>query len=97
VAKRVGITPMAIYRHFDSKEALLDALVLDGLARWSARVNALPLAEGLAKINRSAKPFLISRLKSRAASRLPFSSIQAKRDVIPMISWRAARPRAPSS
>jgi len=33
VARRVGITPMAIYRHFDSKEALVDALVLDGLAQ----------------------------------------------------------------
>ena len=39
VAKTVGITPMAIYRHFASKEALVDALVLDGLAQWSARVD----------------------------------------------------------
>ena len=42
VAKKIGITPMAIYRHFEDKEALVDALVLDGLAEWSARVEALP-------------------------------------------------------
>lgn len=58
VARTVGITPMAIYRHFDSKEALLDALVLDGLAQWSARVDALPPAEGLAKIEQISEAFL---------------------------------------
>jgi AcrR family transcriptional regulator len=58
VARRVGITPMAIYRHFDSKEALVDALVLDGLAQWSARVDALPQAEGLAKIEQISEAFL---------------------------------------
>jgi len=58
VAKKVGITPMAIYRHFESKEALVDALVLDGLAQWSARVEALPPAEGLAKIEQISEAFL---------------------------------------
>jgi AcrR family transcriptional regulator len=58
VAKRVGITPMAIYRHFDSKEALVDALVLDGLAQWSARVDALPPAKGLAKLEQVGEAFL---------------------------------------
>jgi AcrR family transcriptional regulator len=58
VAKKVGITPMAIYRHFDSKEALVDALVLDGLAQWSARVDALPPAKGLAKIEQIGEAFL---------------------------------------
>jgi AcrR family transcriptional regulator len=58
VAKSVGITPMAIYRHFDSKEALVDALVLDGLAQWSARVDALPPAKGLAKLEQLGEAFL---------------------------------------
>ena len=58
VARRVGITPMAIYRHFDSKEALVDALVLDGLAEWSARVDALPQGEGLAKTEQISEAFL---------------------------------------
>jgi AcrR family transcriptional regulator len=58
VAARVGITPMAIYRHFDSKEALVDALVLDALEDWSARVAALPAAEGIAKIEQLSEAFL---------------------------------------
>jgi AcrR family transcriptional regulator len=58
VAAKVGITPMAIYRHFASKEALVDALVLESLDEWSARVAALPAAEGLAKIEQMGDAFL---------------------------------------
>jgi AcrR family transcriptional regulator len=58
VAKKIGITPMAIYRHFEDKEALIDALVLDALAAWSARVEALPPCEGLAKLEQIGEAFL---------------------------------------
>jgi AcrR family transcriptional regulator len=34
IANEVGITPMAIYRHYDNKQALVDALVLDALGAW---------------------------------------------------------------
>jgi AcrR family transcriptional regulator len=34
VAGKVGVTPMAIYRHFKDKDDLLEALVADGFARW---------------------------------------------------------------
>jgi AcrR family transcriptional regulator len=49
---------MAIYRHFASKEALVDALVLDALDEWSARVAALPPAQGTAKIEQMGEAFL---------------------------------------
>jgi AcrR family transcriptional regulator len=58
VAAKVGITPMAIYRHFEDRQALVDALVLDGLAEWSARVEALPPCEGLAKLRQIGEAFL---------------------------------------
>lgn len=58
VAAKVGITPMAIYRHFESKEALVDALVLDALEEWSARVAALPPAEGIARVEQMGAEFL---------------------------------------
>ena len=58
VAAKVGITPMAIYRHFANKEALVDALVLDALDEWSARVAALPPTEGLAKVEQIGEAFL---------------------------------------
>jgi AcrR family transcriptional regulator len=58
VAAQVGITPMAIYRHFDSKDALVDALVLDALGEWSAIVAALPPGEGLTQLERGNEAFL---------------------------------------
>lgn len=58
VAAKVGITPMAIYRHFANKEALVDALVLDALDEWSARVAALPAAAGLAKVEQMGEAVL---------------------------------------
>lgn len=34
IADDVGLTAMALYRHFRDKDALLDALVDEGFARW---------------------------------------------------------------
>lgn len=34
VAKSAGLSPMAIYRHFADKDALVDALMRDGFAEW---------------------------------------------------------------
>jgi AcrR family transcriptional regulator len=42
IAREVGITPMAIYRHYENKQALVDALVLDALTEWSGIVAAIP-------------------------------------------------------
>ena len=58
IAAEVGITPMAIYRHFDGKDALVDALVLDALDEWSAIVAGLPPGEGLAQLERGSDAFL---------------------------------------
>lgn len=41
VAQRAGVSPMAIYRHFADKEALLNALMEDGLAAWEKIVRAI--------------------------------------------------------
>lgn len=48
LADRVGITPMAIYKHFPDKAALLDALMLDGFVSWEARVRAITKKDPLA-------------------------------------------------
>lgn len=64
IAAAVGITPMAIYRHFESKEALIDALVLDALDEWSARVAALPAGQGLPQLERMSEAFLDFALQS---------------------------------
>ena len=58
IAREVGITPMAIYRHYANKQALIDALVLDGLAQWSARAEAVPRDDPRAWFERMGDAFL---------------------------------------
>jgi len=41
VAERAGVSPMAMYRHFDDKDALLNALMGDGLAAWESIARAI--------------------------------------------------------
>jgi AcrR family transcriptional regulator len=41
VARCAGMSPMAMYRHFADKDALMDALMEDGLAVWEKRVRAI--------------------------------------------------------
>ncbi len=38
VSARVGVTPMALYRHYADKDALLDALVAEGFGEWEMYV-----------------------------------------------------------
>lgn len=41
IAEIVGVTPMAIYKHYANKDAILNALMLDGFASWEARVSEI--------------------------------------------------------
>jgi AcrR family transcriptional regulator len=58
VAAKVDVTPMAIYRHFADKDALIDALVIDALDRWSERLEALDHDEPLAWLTAAGDEFL---------------------------------------
>ncbi len=40
LAKKVGVSPMAPYAHFEDKEALLDAVAAEGFAALSAELDA---------------------------------------------------------
>jgi AcrR family transcriptional regulator len=44
VADEVGLTAMALYRHFRDKDALLDALVDAALARWESYLTGVVAA-----------------------------------------------------
>jgi AcrR family transcriptional regulator len=44
VAGAVGITPMAVYRHYPDHQSLLTALADEGFGQLAARLSALPLA-----------------------------------------------------
>ena len=41
VAQRAELSPMALYRHFADKDALLNALMEDGLAAWEKTVRGI--------------------------------------------------------
>lgn len=41
VAHRAELSPMALYRHFADKDALLDALMADGIAAWENIVRSI--------------------------------------------------------
>ena len=58
IADRVGITPMAIYKHYPDKDALLNALMLDGFAAWEARVKKVHSAEPLDWLREMGETFL---------------------------------------
>lgn len=58
VAAAVGLSPMALYRHFASMDALVDALVLDGLEAWRAKVAAIPEGEPVAWLEGAGDAFL---------------------------------------
>lgn len=47
VAARAGLSPMALYRHFADKDALLNALVEDGLAAWEKEVRSLAAQDAM--------------------------------------------------
>ena len=47
IADKAGITAMAIYKHYPDKDALLNALMLDGFAAWEARVEKIREPEPL--------------------------------------------------
>jgi AcrR family transcriptional regulator len=42
IADQVGLTPMAIYRHFRDKDAIIDALVGAGYRKWEKQFEAVP-------------------------------------------------------
>lgn len=47
VAQRAGLSPMALYRHFAGKDALLDALMEDGLGAWEKAVRGIRARDSL--------------------------------------------------
>lgn len=77
IAARVGVTPMAIYRHYENKQALVDALVAEATDEWRARVAAIrPRApfEWLMKIGEAFLDFALGEPRKFEAAFLTASS-----------------------
>ena len=52
------MSPMSLYRHFADKDALMNALMADGLAAWEGRVRAISAKAPLQWLKRVAEEFL---------------------------------------
>ncbi|MBS0422273.1 MAG: TetR/AcrR family transcriptional regulator [Proteobacteria bacterium] len=58
VAARAGVSPMAMYRHFADKDALLNALVEDGLVAWEKVVRSIHAQDPMEWLNELIEAFL---------------------------------------
>jgi AcrR family transcriptional regulator len=58
IAQESGMSPMSLYRHFADKDALLNALMADGLAAWEERVRAIRIKAPLQWLERLSEEFL---------------------------------------
>jgi AcrR family transcriptional regulator len=58
IAEESGMSPMSLYRHFADKDALLDALMADGLTAWEERVRAIRAKAPLQWLERLTDEFL---------------------------------------
>jgi AcrR family transcriptional regulator len=106
IADKVGITPMAIYKHYPDKDALLNALMLDGFAAWEARVEKIRESEPLGWLQAMGEAFLdfalgeprryeaAFLLKASAARRYPGDFVAGRSPVVSKFMARVEEARA---
>jgi AcrR family transcriptional regulator len=63
VAARAGVSPMALYRHFADKDALLNALVDDGLTAWENAVRSLTALDPMEWLDQLMEAYMQFALK----------------------------------
>jgi AcrR family transcriptional regulator len=106
VAARAGVSPMAMYRHFADKGALLNALMEDGLAAWERIVRAIraqdPM-EWLAAVIEAVLDFALTEphrfdaaffLPAPKARRYPDDFVAGRSPVVAMIMVRIDQAKA---
>jgi AcrR family transcriptional regulator len=106
IAERVGITPMAIYRHYPDKGAVVNALMLDGMAAWEQRAAVLTHKDPLRWLEQLGEAFLdfalqeprryeaAFLLKASAARQYPGDFAAGRSPVIAMAHVRIEQARA---
>src|SRR6202046_3058152 len=63
IAQESGMSPMSLYRHFADKDALLNALMADGLAAWEERTASIRAKAPLQWLERLFDEFLAFALE----------------------------------
>lgn len=106
VAERAELSPMALYRHFADKDALLNALMEDGLAAWEKIVSGIrardPL-EWLEALGEAYLDFALTQphrfdaaffLPAPAARRFPDDFAAGRSPAIAMVTARIEQAKA---
>ncbi len=106
VAQRAELSPMALYRHFADKDALLDALMQDGLAAWESivrRIGARDPMDWLAALGEAYLDFALTQphrfdaaffLPAPAARRFPDDFAVGRSPAITMAMARIDQAKA---
>ena len=85
LARAVGVSPAAPYRHFDSRAALLEALAVTGFQRFTARMEEVAAGTPSDPMAAMGKSYVLFALENANLFRLMFSP-QLKRDNRPVKS-----------
>jgi len=88
LARAVGVSPAAPYRHFDSRAALLEALAVTGFQRFAARMEAVAASQPDDPMAAMGKTYVVFALQNANLFRLMFSP-QLKKDARPGLSMAA--------
>ncbi|HLV82994.1 MAG TPA: TetR/AcrR family transcriptional regulator [Devosia sp.] len=88
LARAVGVSPAAPYRHFDSRAALLEALAVTGFQRFTAAMNAVAASQPPDLLAAMGQAYVRFALDNAALFRLMFSP-QLKRDNRPGLRMAA--------
>jgi len=106
VAQRAELSPMALYRHFADKDALLNALMEDGLAAWEKVVRGIRARDPLEWLETLGEVFLDFALTephrfdaafflpAPAARRFPDDFAAGRSPVIAMVMARIDQAKA---
>lgn len=88
LARAVGVSPAAPYRHFDSRAALLEALAVTGFQRFTARMEAVAASEPENPLAAMGKTYVVFALQNPNLFRLMFSP-QLKKAARPGLAMAA--------
>ncbi len=88
LARAVGVSPAAPYRHFDSRAALLEALAVTGFQRFAARMEDVAASQPHLAPAAMGKTYVMFALQNPNLFRLMFSP-QLKKDARPGLRMAA--------
>ncbi|KKC37719.1 hypothetical protein WH87_08365 [Devosia epidermidihirudinis] len=88
IARAVGVSPAAPYRHFDSRAALLEALAVTGFQRFTAAMEDVAASPVPDKMMLMGKTYVLFALENANLFRLMFSA-ELKREGRPGLRMAA--------